>query len=216
MTQAEPAKQSKRVRLTGEQRERQLLDVAEKLFTERGYEAVSIEDIARAAGVSRPIVYHHYGSREGVFLACVARARREFERSLLDRVSAAGEDLTEVFRAGGEAYFDLIEDDPQRFVLLFTASSSLHAELSDQLGTLRADTIRTIATVIRQKDPSVESEVALAIAYSASGIGEQLGRWWLDEPSIPKRKLLSYYTGALNGAMKGILAVANVADRSGG
>ncbi len=66
-------------------------------------------------------------------------------------------------------------------MLLFTASSSLHAELSDQLGTLRADTIRTIATVIRQKDPSVESEVALAIAYSASGIGEQLGRWWLDE-----------------------------------
>lgn len=208
MTQAEPPTRTKRVRLTGEQRERQLLDVAETLFTRRGYEAVSIEDIARAAGVSRPIVYHHYGSREGVFLACVARARSQFERALLDRVSAAGDDLAGVFHAGGEAYFDLIEDDPQRFVLLFTASSSLHAGLSEQLATLRTDTIRTIATVIRQKDPAIKSEVALAIAYSASGIGEQLGRWWLDKPSMPKRRLLSYYTGALDGAAKGILAVA--------
>lgn len=195
----------KRVRLTATQRGAQLLDIAEELFTQRGYEGVSIEDIARSAHVTRPVVYRHYGSRGSLFLACVARARHQFEQNLLDRVGAAGDDITDQIRAGGEAYFDLIKDDPARFVLLVTSSSSLQGDLGDELSALRSHTIKIIASTISQQNPDIKAETALALAYTASGVGEQLGRWWLTQPTMPKRRLLTYYTAAIKGATRRFL-----------
>lgn len=53
----------------------QLLDLAEELFIQKGYVGFSIDDLSRAAGVSRPTVYHHFGSKDGVYLACLRRVR---------------------------------------------------------------------------------------------------------------------------------------------
>lgn len=198
---ADAASAPKRVRLTATQRCAQLLDIAEELFTRHGYEGVSIEDIARAAHVTRPIVYQHYGSREGVFLACVARARRQFEQSLLEHAAAAGSGITDQIYAGGEAYFDLIEDDPARFVLLVTSSSRMQGPLGDELSTLHANTINVIASAVRQRHPGIDGDAALALAYTASGVGEQLGRWWLTKPTMPKGRLLSYYAAVIRGAI---------------
>ena len=64
---------SKRRRLPPEQRRAQLLDAAGDLFAERGYEEVSVEDIARAAGVQRGLVHHYFGGRKDVYLALVER-----------------------------------------------------------------------------------------------------------------------------------------------
>src|SRR4030088_1557488 len=71
-----------------EVRNQQLLDIAEKLFITKGFAATSIEDIARAAGITRPIVYSHFGTKEGIYLACVRRARTAFQQALVEAVSA--------------------------------------------------------------------------------------------------------------------------------
>ena len=63
----------KRRRLPPEQRRAQLLDAAGDLFAERGYEEVSVEDIARAAGVQRGLLHHYFGGRKDVYLALVER-----------------------------------------------------------------------------------------------------------------------------------------------
>ena len=63
----------KRRRLPPEQRRAQLLDAAGDLFAERGYEEVSVEDIARAADVQRGLVHHYFGGRKDVYLALVER-----------------------------------------------------------------------------------------------------------------------------------------------
>ncbi|WP_280260617.1 TetR/AcrR family transcriptional regulator [Nocardia abscessus] len=68
-----------------EQREEQLLDVATTEFGERGYAKASVTEIAAAAGVSKPLVYAYFGSRDGLHAACVHRAGK----SLLDAVAAA-------------------------------------------------------------------------------------------------------------------------------
>ncbi|TDZ96390.1 HTH-type transcriptional regulator AcrR [Mycobacteroides salmoniphilum] len=197
----------KRVRMSAKQREEQLLDIAEELFTQRGFENVSIEDIARTAGVTRPVIYQHFRSLQGVFVACVARARREQEQRTLERVEAAGDGFSELIRAGGAAYFDLIEADPDRFILLFSSSTSVHGEIGDQLNVLRTGTIEVIASTVRRQRPDVKPEAALAFAYAASGIGEQLGRWWLTKPTMSKRRILDYYTSAVEGAFDGIVAM---------
>lgn len=197
----------KRIRLTARQREEQLLDVAEELFTEHGYEGVSLEDIARGANVTRPIVYQHYGSKDGVFLGCVRRARTQFEHTILERVNAASDELHDQISAGSSAYFDLIESNPHRFALLFTTSASLRGELADELTTLRAGTIDAIAALARRQRPDLKPEAAAAFAYAVSGIGEQLGRWWLTKPSMTKRRVLTYYTAAVEGTVASILSL---------
>src|SRR5438270_8210205 len=71
-------------------REQQLLDIAEEQFAVNGYGGASIEVIARLAGVSRPIVYDHFGDKEGVYIACLRRARGELEEMILAAVAQAG------------------------------------------------------------------------------------------------------------------------------
>ena len=74
-------------RVPREVRRGQLLVLAEQLFMEKGYGGFSIDDLCRAAGVSRPIVYEHFGSKDGIYLACLRGIRSEFESALL---AAAG------------------------------------------------------------------------------------------------------------------------------
>ena len=66
-------------------REREILDAAERIFGERGYQGTSMDEIAAAVGVSKPLVYQYYGSKDGLFRACLSRLRAQ----LLDAVSDA-------------------------------------------------------------------------------------------------------------------------------
>ena len=62
-----------RVRMSGQERREQLLDVGRRLFAEKGFEAVSVEEIAAKAGVSKPVVYEHFGGKEGLYAVVVDR-----------------------------------------------------------------------------------------------------------------------------------------------
>ena len=68
-----------RKRMTGRERREQLLDIGRKLFAERGFEGTSVEEIAAQAGVSKPVVYEHFGGKEGLYAVVVDR---EVERLL--------------------------------------------------------------------------------------------------------------------------------------
>src|ERR1700748_3324392 len=59
--------------MTGQQRREQLLDIGRRLFAERGFEGTSIEEIAAQAGVSKPVVYEHFGGKEGLYAVVVDR-----------------------------------------------------------------------------------------------------------------------------------------------
>src|SRR5438270_2697592 len=74
-----------RVRMTGRERREQLLDVGRALFAEKGFEATSIEEIAARAGVSKPVVYEHFGGKEGLYAVVVDREMSD----LLERLTSA-------------------------------------------------------------------------------------------------------------------------------
>ncbi len=59
--------------MTGRERREQLLDIGRAIFAEKGYEAVSVEEIAQRAGVSKPVVYEHFGGKEGLYAVVVDR-----------------------------------------------------------------------------------------------------------------------------------------------
>ncbi len=74
-----------RARMTGTERRRQLIDVARTLFAERGYEGTSIEEIAQRANVSKPVVYEHFGGKEGLYAVVVDREMS----ALLDGITSS-------------------------------------------------------------------------------------------------------------------------------
>jgi len=81
-------------------RQEQLLDVAEALFTRDGYEYTSIEEVARQAGVTRPIIYNPYGSKEGLYLACVQRAQTACEAAMAEAFASTNDPRTQLERGG--------------------------------------------------------------------------------------------------------------------
>src|SRR5260370_26675777 len=89
-------------------RERQLLDLAEEQLAEHGYDGLSIEEIARLAGVSRPIVYAHFKDKESLYLACLSRAREELEQMIME-ATAGARGAKEMLELGTNAYFEFVE-----------------------------------------------------------------------------------------------------------
>lgn len=184
---------STRTRLKASQREAQLLDIAEELFTDNGYEGASIEDIARVAGVTRPVVYQRFGSKEGVFIACVDRARQQFEADLTAGVSGAAGDLEAAIEAGARSFYKVLATNPRRWALLFATSSSMDGPLSEQLSDLRARTVAQIVEVARPYAPDTAQTDLEALAHAMSGIGEQLGRWWIRNPELSMDDVVEQY-----------------------
>ena len=77
-----------RVRMSGRERREQLVDVGRKLFAEKGFEAVTIEEIASKAGVSKPVVYEHFGSKDGLYAVIVDREMNILLGSISDSLTA--------------------------------------------------------------------------------------------------------------------------------
>src|SRR6476646_7436071 len=128
-------------RMPRAEREAQILTVAEAVFAERGYQATTMEDVAERVGVTKPMIYEYFGSKEGLLAACIANARTQ----LRDATFAAwqrmpeGADVEELFRAGIRAFFDFIDDHASAFALL-VHESAIQAHAGALQAQLRLDT----------------------------------------------------------------------------
>lgn len=187
-------------RLPQAARREQLLDVAERLFVERGYADVTMEDLARAAGVSRPVPYNHFATKEGVFIACVKRARDLYQDDVVKAIAGVESPIDQL-RAGAVAFFTMLEEAPGRWLLLFGSSSVLPGEYSEELAALRFQTIGTItALFLEVAGPGAPPRRLEACAHALSGVGERLGHWRLADPSVTHDELVDHYLSfALDG-----------------
>jgi AcrR family transcriptional regulator len=171
----------------------QLLELAEQLFMEKGYGGFSIDDLCRAAGVSRPIVYDHFGSKDGLYIACLRRIREQFENGILAAAASASDLPTTVARSA-EVWFSMIEREPQRWSLVYGGATGLVGPIADQLADLRDTTVQQLAIVFAAYAPHADAEMVTIWAHSTSGAGEQLGRWWLRHPEIPRQRIVDFYS----------------------
>src|SRR5438094_8176828 len=110
------AKEERSQRLTASARRAQLIEVGRAVFAERGYEATAVEEIAERAKVSQPVVYEHFGGKEGLYAVVVDR---EMQR-LLDAITGAltGGHPRELLEQAAFALLDYIEDDADGFRIL--------------------------------------------------------------------------------------------------
>jgi AcrR family transcriptional regulator len=183
-------------RMSPAERKAQLLDVSEALFVSKGYAATSMEDICRAAGVSRPVVYEHLRTKEGAYLACVERARATYEADLLKGFDPEAPPR-EQLRAGADAFFRFLEEDPDRWALLFGSNNILPGEKSEELAALRFGTIEKLRVLLAHAAPDAPADRVEACAHIASGAGERLGHWWLTRPDLRREQIAAHYVEIL-------------------
>jgi AcrR family transcriptional regulator len=175
-------------------REEQLLEVAEQVFATQGYQGTSIEDIARTAGVTRPVVYDHFGSKEGIYLACVRRARGELER-LINEAAGSSDDPAGQLWAGINAYFEFVERHGRAWDVLFGQGSAVAGPAAEEVLRQRFATVHGIAELLTPfvSGAEVDEQAIEALAHALSGSGEQLAKWWRQNPELTREQVAGYH-----------------------
>jgi AcrR family transcriptional regulator len=187
-------------------REKQILDIAEKQFIEKGYEGTTVESVRLEAGVSRPIIYDHFGSKDDLYLACVKRTRSLYTEQLAEIWKSPDSPL-KIIKKGSELFFGVIEENPERWLVLFSGwSGPKTGFVSEELLRLRQETIDLMVAQITQSVPFVDFEKADAFSNAMSAVGEQLGHWWLRNPDIPKERVVEHNLAFITGGLAQLLS----------
>src|SRR6201996_5163560 len=164
--------------MTGQERRQQLLDIGRRLFAERGFEGTSIEEIAAQAGVSKPVVYEHFGGKEGLYAVVVDR---EVERLTTAATGLLRTPYTQPkFEAAAASLLRYIEENADGFRILVRDSSP--GPGSGTYGTLLADIAGQVEYIMADFLASRGRDPKLAPMYSQMMVGMVAftGQWWLD------------------------------------
>jgi AcrR family transcriptional regulator len=167
------------------ERERQLLDLAERAFAERGYHAASMDEIAAAAGVTKPIIYSYFGSKEGLFIAGVHRAyERGVER--VETAAAGGGEPAELLMRVIHAVFGWIEDYRGQWPYIFGAQA-LGGRFAEEAAKARAGMVAVIARILEQiiTDPEARDEIE-PLAEACVAVNTALANRWIRHPEEPR------------------------------
>lgn len=170
--------------MAGPERRAQLMDVAVAVFAERGLAGASVEEIAARAGVSKPVVYEHFGGKENLYAAVV---EREGAR-LLDAVlsSLGGRHPRRLLESAVTAILDFVEEHTDAFRMLVRGGSvpGLGGGLASLLSQVTARLEPTLARMFADRgyDPSAAPIYSQALV----GIVAFTAQWWLDVREPPR------------------------------
>jgi AcrR family transcriptional regulator len=171
-------------RVPRELRERQLVELAEQLFAERGYGGTSMEELASRAGVTKPMVYELFGSKDGLFRACVDRAVEQMARSVTEAVRAEAEPEARV-RAGGLAFLRFAADNRVAWDLM-----SMGGQFAQQAVEIRRGQAELIHELILELAPGgVDARELEAAAWAVTAAYEGLAHWMWEHPDVPVQEV---------------------------
>jgi AcrR family transcriptional regulator len=185
----------KRVRMTAQERREQLVGVARSLFAEKGYEATSIEEVAERAGVSKPVVYQHFGGKEGLYAVVVDREVRRLTESLASTFEAGNPRL--VAEEAAEAFLCYVEDYEEGFRVLIRdapigmTGGSFASVISDVAS--RAEQLLTSEFSERGFDKKAAPMYALMLVGAVALVGE----WWLEHRTLPREQVAAHVVNLL-------------------
>jgi AcrR family transcriptional regulator len=165
------------MRLPADQRRQQLLDVARERFSQQGFHATSMDEIAEAAGVTKPVLYQHFPSKRALYVELLEETGRQLLALLAEATSraATGRERVEL---GFRAYFRFAIGDRASFRLLFGTSIRSDPEFARIVEEILDAVVETVSTLI-EIPGSDEQRVILANALL--GMAEAVGRRALQE-----------------------------------
>lgn len=167
-----------RRRMARADREQQLLDVAERALVEQGYAATTMDEVARRAGVTKPLLYDHFGSKDGLIVACIARVRADL-LSACEAAAATGSTQREMFALGIRAFFDYIAKHEHAWSVLL-AEGQLTGSAGAEVEALRLQQAHLVSRLFPK--PRAAREKARIDTYAQAVIGacERIALWRRD------------------------------------
>jgi AcrR family transcriptional regulator len=184
-------------RLAAEDRRRQLLEVAIEVFGTDGFHDTGMHDIAQRAGVTKPVLYQHFASKQDLYTAVVAEAAQLMREAIGKAVAEANGPRDQVER-GFRAFVHFLTNEPATFRVLFAEAN----RADDTIARLVRETENAIAEHITSLIvvPTIAEEQRRVIAHAIVGLAEGASRHWAQSPSEldPERlaKLLADFAWA--------------------
>jgi AcrR family transcriptional regulator len=178
------------MRMSGRDRREQLISVGRTLFADKGFEAVTVEEIASTAGVSKPVVYEHFGGKEGLYAVVVDREMNH----LLSMISGAlqGSHPRQLLGQAGMALFDYIESRPDGFRILVRDSPV--SQQTGSFASLIVDVAGQVEHLLAEQFKAHGLPTRLAPMYSQMLVGMTAltGQWWLDVRKPRKDEVVAH------------------------
>jgi AcrR family transcriptional regulator len=170
-------------------REQEMLEVAERVFAERGYYAASVETIADGAGITKPMVYAYFGSKEGLYLACMERSRRRLFEAI-DQAAEADAPPDEQLWRGILAFFTFVTEQRESWVVLFGEGTSHDGPFAAEATRLRRQIARLVSQLLGEAASAegvrpARLEAIEPLAHALVGAAESLATWWQEHPEEP-------------------------------
>ena len=181
--------------MTAAARRAQLVEVGRAVFAKRGYEAASVEEIADRAKVSKPIVYEHFGGKEGLYAVVVDREVEHIVGRIVEAMSTGSP--RERLERAALAFLTYVQERPDGFaVLLRDAAPSkrsgempaLMYDLADRVGDVFADQFRKAG---------YDAKAAPIYAHALVGMVAFVGQWWTETRKPPPAETVASHLAAL-------------------
>ncbi|AKK02724.1 transcriptional regulator, TetR family [Corynebacterium epidermidicanis] len=178
-----------RQRMTGEQRREQLISIGRTLFAERGFDGASVEEVAARAEVSKPVVYEHFGGKEGLYSAVVDRDMQALEQTMTQ--SLAQGTARQRIESAVLALLTFIEENSDGFQILvrdMSQPADPQSGLSPRTySTLLNDIVGQVSHILAESFRQKGYDPQQAVLYGQALVGmiSMTSQWWLDkrEPS---------------------------------
>jgi AcrR family transcriptional regulator len=166
------------VRLPADERRQQLLAVACELFARTGFHDTAMDDIAEAAGVTKPVLYQHFPSKRALYVELLEETGRQLLSTLAEATARAGS-LRERVELGFRAYFRFAVGDRSAFLFLLGTSLRSDPEFARIVEEILDAAAETIATLIEIPAPDEQRQM---LANAIVGMAESVGRRALRDP----------------------------------
>jgi AcrR family transcriptional regulator len=173
-------------------RERQLAELAEPLFAERGYAGTSMQELARRAGVTKPVIYELFESKDGLFRACVDRAIERMAASIVEAFRSETDPQARL-RAGGLAFLRFARDNRVAWDLM-----GMQGRFADQAQAVRRSQAQLIRTLMDEIAPEGTDPCELeAVAYAVNAAYEGAAHWMWEHPDAPVEQVADWIVALL-------------------
>jgi AcrR family transcriptional regulator len=161
------------LRLPAAERRSLILTVARHEFAEKGYHATSMDDIAEAGGVTKPVLYQHFDSKRALYLALIDDLAANMLQAIGDATANAPDGRTQTER-GIIAYFEWMSANQDAFVVLFGSGSRNDEEFATAVRNVERLVTEAIAPLI---DAGLDREHQRRLAYALVGMSEGVSRY---------------------------------------
>jgi AcrR family transcriptional regulator len=189
--------------MTGQQRREQLLEIGRRLFAEKGFEGTSVEEIAASAGVSKPVVYEHFGGKEGLYAVVVDREIRKLLAVMTTALTTEARSR-EILEMAALALLGYIETESDGFRILVRDSPV--TQPSGGFASLISDVASHVEHILAAQFAArgFEARVAPLYAQMLVGMVALTGQFWLDHRNLDKAEVAAHLVNLAWNGLSGL------------